>query len=140
LLQIQDDLYLGDIDYKKWMARCLIMNGKEYDAWELYNDNDCKDITFLKILADDCFQAGRFEVASKAFDALQDLDSNEDFTVGLKSSCLAIFRSALVEKKSNSKNALSDAVRMLQARLNPSELKDILPPIQKWMRNNALMQ
>ena len=118
------------------------MNRKEYQAWELNPSIDSiKDrVSFLIVLADNCFQAGKFEIASKAFDALQDLDSNEDFALGLKSSCLAVFRSAMIEKDSKSKNALPNTVRMLQARLSPSELRNILPPLEKWMRSNITIQ
>jgi hypothetical protein len=122
------------------------MNGKELSAWNLYPAVDAKDrISFLKVLADDCFRAGKFEVACMSFDALQDLDSNEDFVVGLKSSCIAVFRSAVMEKEKKRqvsgkcKNALSKATSILQARFEARDLKNILPPMQKWMRSNVSM-
>lgn len=143
LLKVQNPSYKSDIHYCAWLARCQIKNGKADSAWGMYPSIDeTNRVYFLKVIAEDCFRAQRFLVAARAFDCLQRLDDDIDYTLGLRSSCIGVFRFLVVEKFINdkisikNKNSLSEAIEILQGHLNVDELKKILITFKQWMKKN----
>lgn len=56
--------------YMSWLTRCLIMNGKPRDAWDLYLRMDSHDDSFnlLILIANDAYQVGAFYFAAKVSD------------------------------------------------------------------------
>ena len=59
-----------------WLARCLVMNGKARQAWEIYLkiEGTQESFAMLQLLANDCYRAGAFLYAAKAFETLERLD------------------------------------------------------------------
>jgi len=143
LLQVSNSSYKSDLYYKSWLARCFIMNGKAASAWKMRSSIEADgQVYFLKVVANDCFRANHFLFAAKAFDALQAVGNDSDYTAGLKSACVGVFRTVVLEKSSNndisakSKKALAEALEILQNHLDVDELKSILTTIKHWMRKN----
>lgn len=142
LLRVKNESYRGDLNYNLWLARCLIKNNKGLSAWQLSaNIQDSDRISFLKILADECFQAGNYAIALKAFLALQDMNQDSTTASGLKSSCIGIFYSALT-KASNTKrlpiemqNDLNEAMDILK-KYDLDESGSVVATIKEWMTAN----
>lgn len=67
-----------DFIFQMWLARCLVMNGKARQAWELYlkTEGTQESFAMLQLLANDCYRAGAFLHAAKAFETLERLDPN----------------------------------------------------------------
>jgi intraflagellar transport protein 56 len=67
-----------DFIFQMWLARCLVMNGKAKQAWELYLkiEGTQESFAMLQLLANDCYRAGAFLYAAKAFETLERLDPN----------------------------------------------------------------
>lgn len=67
-----------DFIFQMWLARCLVMNGNARQAWELYlkTEGTQESFAMLQLLANDCYRAGAFLHAAKAFETLERLDPN----------------------------------------------------------------
>lgn len=144
LLKVQENMYRSDPYYISWLAVCYIHNGKASKAWNLRSSVLTENVEyFLKILANECFREKCFLFAAKAFDTLCSIDDRcVDFRIGLKSSCLGVFRSAVIEKvKSSSiskkvKANLLDTLQILKVHNDDKVCKDIGERIISWMRQN----
>ena len=55
---------------------CICSAGKPASAWELYLQQETcdKSVQLLHLIANDCYQAGSFLTAARAFDVLEQLD------------------------------------------------------------------
>ena len=74
LLQIKDEDLLEELLYKKWLSRCFIHNGAASRAMDLYPSRRDQQIEFLTGVANECFLSKDFEISSKAFLKLKELD------------------------------------------------------------------
>ncbi len=143
LLKVQNPSYKSDVNYCAWLARCQIKNDRADSAWNIFPTIGESDrIFFLKVVAEDCFTAQRFLVAARAFDHLQRLDKDVDYFSGLKSACIGVFRSIMLEKfvtdeiKNKSKDELKEAIDILQGHLEVDDLKKVLVTFKHWMKKN----
>ncbi|KAL0485261.1 intraflagellar transport protein 56 [Acrasis kona] len=136
-LQIQNEQYKQDYCYISWLARCFIMNSKPMKAWELYlkidTSRDC--LTLLTLIANDCYRAGSFYVACKAFDVLERLDPNPEYWDGKRGSAVGVFQLIIAGKEDPS--ILVDIVNMLK-NTNNQEVEYILRVIKKWAKENKV--
>ena len=133
LLQIKDEDLLEELLYKKWLSRCFIHNGAASRAMDLYPSRRDKQIEFLTGVANECFLSKDFEISSKAFLKLKELDQDGDYYLAIKSSTLAALQT-YVDKDVPSKysSRIKSLLNKLQSHLQPKERSAILPPLYEW--------
>lgn len=114
LLLVRNPIFTTEYYYVSWLARCYIMNGKPRDAWKLYLTMENSDsFNMLVLVANDCYKAGHFFFAAKAFDVLQRLDSNAEYWEGKRGACCGVLQQVVAGEEK--KERLLDVIAMLQA-------------------------
>lgn len=129
LLQVKNPAYTKEIYYTSWLCRCFINNQKPDAAWNLYVDavttEDSK--TLLRIIAADCFAAGFYYYAMRAYDVMAKYDTDPHFRDGLIASAVGVFRSVLTKKETPEK--LTEVVNALSSE---PEAAQVLHVIQQY--------
>jgi intraflagellar transport protein 56 len=99
-LAIRNERYKSEECYIKWLIRTYIMNGKPKNAWDIYlsteTSSDCFNV--LQIIGNDCYKMGHFYYSSKAFEALEKIDSDRDYEDALRGSVIGIFQMTIAGK------------------------------------------
>ncbi|KAH0790316.1 TPR Domain containing protein [Histomonas meleagridis] len=105
LLLVKSPKYTKEIFYISWLCRCYIKNGKAELAWNLYKDSTSTEEskTLLNIIASDCYIAGQFYFAMKAYDVLSKFDTDPELKQGMIASAAGVFRSVLTRKETMDK-------------------------------------
>ena len=108
-----------DYIFQMWLARCLVMNGKPRQAWEIYlkMEGTQESFAMLQLLANDCYRAGAFLYAAKAFDTLERLDPNPEDWEGKRGACVGAFQQIIARKER--KEVLREVLSMLKSTRNP---------------------
>ena len=111
-----------DYIYQMWLARCLVMNGKARQAWEIYLkiEGTQESFAMLQLLANDCYRAGAFLYSAKvhapplppprpaaptrpfgpqAFETLERLDPNPEYWEGKRGACVGTFQLIIARKE-----------------------------------------
>lgn len=139
LLRIKNEYYRGNLNYNLWLGRCYIKNDKGPSAWQLFSNIEKSDrITFLKVVADESFQAGNYPIALKAFRTLQENNRDSKTGLGLKSSCIGIFYSALTATSktkrlpSETQKDLIEALDILK-KYDLDKSGSIVTTVKQWM-------
>ena len=135
LLLVQNEQYKTDYCYISWLARCYIMNGKAYQAWELYLKMETSPDSFnlLQLIANDSYKMGAFYYSAKAFDVLERLDGSPEYWVGKRGACVGVFQQVIATEET--KEHLRDIVAMLKTSHNP-QVESILKVMRKWGKDN----
>ena len=126
-----------DYVFQMWLARCLVMNGKARHAWELYlkMEGTQESFAMLQLLANDCYRAGAFLYAAKAFDTLERLDPNPEYWEGKRGACVGTFQQIIARKER--KEVLRDVLAMLKSTRNP-QVEYLARVMKKWARENGI--
>ena len=128
-LMVSNPSYTKEIFYISWLCRCYIKNGKAEAAWNLYVDatstEDSK--TLLNIIASDCFLAGQFYYAMRAYDVLSKYETDPSFRDGLIASSVGVFRNILSKKESPEK--LTEVLSILGSE---PDAADVYQTIQQY--------
>jgi len=126
-----------DYIFQMWLARCLVMNGKARHAWELYlkMEGTQESFAMLQLLANDCYRAGAFLYAAKAFDTLERLDPNPEYWEGKRGACVGTFQQIIARKER--KEVLRDVLAMLKSTRNP-QVEYLARVMKKWARENGI--
>ena len=126
-----------DYIFQMWLARCLVMNGKARQAWEIYlkMEGTQESFAMLQLLANDCYRAGAFLYAAKAFDTLERLDPNPEYWDGKRGACVGAFQMVIANKER--KETLRDVLSMLKSSRNP-QVEYLARCMKKWARENNL--
>jgi intraflagellar transport protein 56 len=127
----------ADFTYLSWLCRCYIMNGNPRSAWELHltTETTADSFSLLQLIAHDCYKMGHFLFAAKAFDALEAMDPDPEYSEGKRGAVVGVFQQVVAGKETS--DALSDAVRMIRDPPNP-QLTYIVRTIEKWCRENRI--
>lgn len=138
LLLVSDDLYRGEYVYLSWLARCLIMNGKPRDAWELYlkMESNTDSFAMLVLIANDCYKVGSFYYSAKAFDVLERLDPSNEYWEGKRGACCGVFQQVIARQEK--KDHLRDVVVMLRNNVNSPQSEFIVRVMVRWANENGL--
>lgn len=126
-----------DYIFQMWLARCLVMNGKARHAWEIYlkMEGTQESFAMLQLLANDCYRAGAFLYAAKAFDTLERLDPNPEYWEGKRGACVGTFQQIIARKER--KEVLRDVLAMLKSTRNP-QVEYLARVMKKWARDNGV--
>jgi len=126
-----------DYIFQMWLARCLVMNGKARHAWEIYlkMEGTQESFAMLQLLANDCYRAGAFLYAAKAFDTLERLDPNPEYWEGKRGACVGTFQQIIARKER--KEVLRDVLAMLKSTRNP-QVEYLARVMKKWARENGI--
>jgi len=126
-----------DYIFQMWLARCLVMNGKARHAWEIYlkMEGTQESFAMLQLLANDCYRAGAFLYAAKAFDTLERLDPNPEYWEGKRGACVGTFQQIIARKER--KEVLRDVLTMLKSTRNP-QVEYLARVMKKWARENGI--
>ena len=124
-----------DYIFQMWMARCLVMNGKARQAWEIYlkMEGTQESFAMLQLLANDCYRAGAFLYAAKAFDTLERLDPNPEYWDGKRGACVGAFQMVVANRER--KETLREVLAMLKSSRNP-QVEYLARVMKKWAREN----
>lgn len=76
------------------------MNNKPKNAWDIYlsTETSSESFNFLQIIGNDCYKMGQFYYSIKAFEALQKIDSENDYEDALRGSVIGVFQMAIAGK------------------------------------------
>ena len=120
-----------------WLARCLVMNGKARQAWEIYlkMEGTQESFAMLQLLANDCYRAGAFLYAAKAFDTLERLDPNPEYWEGKRGACVGAFQLVIAGKER--KETLREVLSMLKSSRNP-QVEYLARVMKKGARENGI--
>ena len=126
-----------DYIFQMWLARCLVMNGKARQAWEIYlkMEGTQESFAMLQLLANDCYRAGAFLYAAKAFDTLERLDPNPEYWEGKRGACVGTFQQIIARKER--KEVLREVMAMLKSTRNP-QVEYLARVMKKWARDNGV--
>ena len=104
-LMVKNPEYTKEIFYTSWLCRCYIKNKKPDSAWNLYAEatqtEDAK--TLLQIIANDCYLAGNYYYAMRAYDVLAKFEGDATLREGMIASAVGVFRGILSRKESSDK-------------------------------------
>ena len=136
-LQASHEEFARDYIFQMWLARCLVMNGKAREAWEVYlkMEGTQESFAMLQLLANDCYRAGAFLYAAKAFDTLERLDPNPEYWEGKRGACVGTFQQIIARKER--KEVLRDVLAMLKSTRNP-QVEYLARVMKKWARENGI--
>ena len=136
-LQASHEEFSRDYIFQMWLARCLVMNGKAREAWEVYlkMEGTQESFAMLQLLANDCYRAGAFLYSAKSFDTLERLDQNPEYWDGKRGACVGVFQQVIARKER--KEALREVVGMLKSTRNP-QVEYLARVMKKWGRENGL--
>merc|ERR1711871_153269 len=137
LLLVQNDKYKAEYCYISWLARCYIANGQPRNAWELYLKMDTSNESFnlLQLIANDCYRMGHFLYAAKAFDTLDKMDPDPEYSEGKRGACVCVFQLLIAGKASQSE--LRDVLAMVRAKSDP-QVEYMIRIIKRWCDTNAI--
>ena len=78
------------------------MNGKPKNAWDMYISTEASTDTYnlLLLIGNDCYKMGHFYYSVKAFEALQKIDTENDYDDALRGSVLGVFQMVIAGKDS----------------------------------------
>ena len=126
-----------DYIFQMWLARCLVMNGKARNAWEIYlkMEGTQESFAMLQLLANDCYRAGAFLYAAKAFDTLERLDPNPEYWDGKRGACVGAFQMVIANKER--KETLREVIGMLKSSRNP-QVEYLNRVMKKWAREHSV--
>jgi len=126
-----------DYIFQMWLARCLVMNGKARQAWEIYlkMEGTQESFAMLQLLANDCYRAGAFLYAAKAFDTLERLDPNPEYWDGKRGACVGAFQKVVANEEQ--KGTLREILGMLKSSRNP-QVEYLARVMKKWARENGV--
>ena len=122
----------------QWLARCLVMNGKARQAWEIYlkMEGTQESFAMLQLLANDCYRAGAFLYAAKAFDVLERLDPNPEYWEGKRGACVGAFQMVIATKERE--DVLKEVLSMLKSSRNP-QVEYLQRVMKRWARDNDVI-
>ncbi|KAJ7283047.1 hypothetical protein O6H91_Y351200 [Diphasiastrum complanatum] len=138
LLKLGIDKYAEDFYYQSWLCRCFIMNGKAQLAWDQFVQMDTSEesISLLQLIANDCYQTGQFLYAAKSFDALEKMDTSENYWEGKRGACIGLFRNVVACTEPI--GSLGEIVALLRSTSHP-QVESILRIIQIWTKENEAL-
>ncbi|CAG2107602.1 unnamed protein product, partial [Medioppia subpectinata] len=133
LLLVRSEKLTNDYIYVSWLTRCLIMNKKPRNAWELYlkRDNSAEAFHLLQLIANDCYKMGHFLYAMKALDALHKLDPNPEYWEGKRGAAAGVMQMVIADKEP--KYALTDNLKTSVNLLNT--FRESVAEVLKLLRN-----
>jgi len=137
LESVRDEGYRREYAYLAWLAKTYINNGKAKLAWELYAGLETNDDSFalLRVVADECYRAGAFYYACKAFDVLERLDPVPEFWEGKRGAAMGLFRAIVAGEEP--RETVRDIVAMLRNTSSP-QVEYFVRTLTKWARENGV--
>lgn len=114
LTAIKGEKVKSEASFTSWMVRTHIFNKHAKKAWDLYLKMDTNSESFftLQLIANDCYRAGSFYYAAKAFDVLERLDGAAEYWEGKKGACVGVFQQVIAAKEPS--DSFWDVVKMLE--------------------------
>nr|CAG4641626.1 EOG090X04LA [Eurycercus lamellatus] len=137
LLTIQNQKYRNDYTYLECLTRCMVMNRKAAQAWEIYTrmETSAESLGILHLLANDCYRTGQFFVAAKAFDVLDKYDPSLEHAAAKRGACVGLFQMILAGREH--REAFSDIIHMMRGSSDP-QTDHILRVITNWAKENRM--
>mmetsp|Transcript_8890 Transcript_8890/g.18956 ORF Transcript_8890/g.18956 Transcript_8890/m.18956 type:complete len:504 (-) Transcript_8890:134-1645(-) len=138
LLMVQSERYRSEFTYITWLARCYIMNNEPQRAWETYSRVETSNdtVNLLQLIANDCYKMGHFYFACKAFDVLERIDPDPEFSDGKRGAAIGVFQKVVAKQESTDK--LQEVVRLLRNTNNPQTEYMVNRVIRKWAQENRV--
>ena len=77
------------------------MNGKAKSAWDVYlsTETSADSFNILQLIGNDCYKMGDFYYSVKAFEALEKIDSENDYEDALRGSVVGVFQMTVAGKE-----------------------------------------
>nr|CAG4639113.1 EOG090X04LA [Daphnia magna] len=137
LVTIQSAKYRSEYNYIECLTRCLVMNRKAVQAWEIYSrmETSAESLGILHLLANDCYRTGQFYIAAKAFDVLDKYDPNPEHAAAKRGACVGLLQMVLAGREH--REALSEAVNLMRGSPDP-QMDHILRVIMNWAKENRI--
>jgi len=137
---VQKEMYRNDYCYLSHLARSCIMNGRPWEAWELYlkMESNSDSFNLLILIANDCYKVGAFYYAAKAFDVLERLDPSPEYWDGKRGACVGVFQLVIADKEI--KEHVLDVLNMLRANENSPQAEFIIRVMEKWAVDHGIKE
>lgn len=137
-LQVVSESVRLEYTYLSWLARCYIMNGRPWEAWELYLKMETSHDSFnlLILIANEAYKVGSFYYAAKAFDVLERLDPTPEYWDGKRGACCGVLQMVIAGKEQ--KEHLTDVISMLRNNENSPQAEFIIRVMRKWANENGV--
>jgi intraflagellar transport protein 56 len=131
--RITDEAVTQQYTYQSWAARAHVRAGEPRAAWELYlkSGSSTESLSLLQLIANECYAAGRFFYACKAFDILERLDPSPEYWQAKRGAAAGVLRQA-TQGEETAEN-LQAVVDFLRNSTNP-EAGYIVGVIRKYLQ------
>lgn len=143
LLLVQSEKYRNDPIYLMWLCRCYIMNKKASDAWSVYiklESPTSPNLAFnlAQLIANDCYKTGDFFYSAKAFDILDQLDTDMEHFEAKRGACIGVFQSVIAGE--SPKEYLVEVMKLLRSSSSSNpQVEYLLRMINKWAKENGVL-
>nr|CAG4646981.1 EOG090X04LA [Megafenestra aurita] len=137
LVTIQSAKYRGEYTYMECLTRCLVMNRKAAQAWEIYSrmETSAESLGILHLLANDCYRTGQFYIAAKAFDVLDKYDPNPEHAAAKRGACVGLLQMVLAGREH--RDSLTEVINLMRGASDP-QMDHILRVIGTWAKENRM--
>ena len=137
---INDEKYKDEIYYTTWLARCYINLNKPRLAWDVYMRMESSDgFDVLRLIGNECYAAGQFLFAARAFDVLERFDSAPEYWEGKRGACVGVFQQVIAGEESQ--ESLSQVLSMLGNNQSGNQQAEYISRvIQNWQEETAPVQ
>jgi len=137
-MAVTDDKYREDIILMTWLARCHICLSKPRFAWDIYLSMESSDHAFdlLRLIGNECYAAGQFLYAARAFDILERFDSAPENWEGKRGACAGLFQQVIAGEESS--ECLPEVLSMLSSS-NNQQSEFMSNVMRNWQEENGLL-
>lgn len=136
LLKVKNETYVREIFYVSWLCKCYIKNNKPDKAFDLYlQATQIEDSNvLLQIISTECYIAGHYYYAMKAYDVISQFDGDPTNQEGLVASAIGVFRGILAKRETPEK--ILDVLTVLNRLSDDPEVSKIFQVIQDYVESS----
>lgn len=115
LAAVESEKLRGEFSYTSWLMRSHIMARHPKKAWDLYlkMETTPESFVFVQLIAADCYAAGAFYYACRAYDFLERIDPSQHNWEGKRGASIGVFQQVIAGKEPH--DSFWDVIKFLDS-------------------------